>query len=825
MSFAPRQIQLPFMKLITRFSFVSVIICVLLMSFQPAFGQDQSGNKYTISGYIKDAKSGESLFGAGVYVKELQRGTTTNTYGFYSMTFEKGEYTLVFTYIGYISDTVKISLDRNIRINREMKEISYTTETVEITAEQADKNVQSTQMGKVDVDVEMMKTLPAFMGEVDLLKSIQLLPGVQSAGEGNAGFYVRGGGPDQNLILLDEAVVYNASHLFGFFSVFNSDAIKDVSLIKGGMPAQYGGRLASVLDITMKEGNNRETHMEGGIGYVASRFTVEGPIKKDTASFIISARRTFIDLFLREPFISKDSRGYGNSYYFYDLNTKLNYRLSDKDRLYFSGYLGRDVFTFNGLDNGFKVRIPWGNATASLRWNHLFSQKMFMNTTLVLSDYKFSFEAVQQKFDFRLFSGIRDYNAKVDFSYFPNIMHHLKFGTNYTYHIFTPSNVTAQSGDTKFDLGDIVKLYSHEVAAYINDDWDVTDKFAVSYGVRFSFFDQVGPFTRYVKDAYGATTDTIEYSRGKSIADYYHAEPRLSMRLVTGKYQSVKASVTQNYQYIHLASLSSVSLPTDVWVPSSTLVKPQIGWQYAVGYFRNFKENVWETSVEVYYKDLKNQIEYKEGAQPEDDIKNNQDNNFVFGTGWSYGAEFFVKKAKGKFNGWIGYTWSKTERKFADLNKGMTFPAKYDRRHDISLVLVYNLSKKWTFGATWVYATGNSMTLPVSRAFFNGPIDLTQLNGSNPTTSGQIYYEYGDRNSYRMAAYHRLDISATLYVKKKKRFESSWNFSIYNVYSRMNPYFIYLDEKVDDSTNTLKLQAKQVSLFPIIPSVTYNFKF
>jgi len=795
------------------------------MSLQPALGQGQVSNKYTISGYIKEAKTGESLFGAGVYVKELQRGTTTNSYGFYSMTFEKGEYTLVFTFVGYISDTIKVTLDQNIRINREMKEFSYTTETVEITAEQADKNVQSTQMGKVDIDVDMMKTLPAFMGEVDLLKSIQLLPGVQSAGEGNAGFYVRGGGPDQNLILLDEAVVYNASHLFGFFSVFNSDAIKDVSLIKGGMPAQYGGRLASVLDITMKEGNSRETHMEGGIGYVASRFTVEGPIKKDTASFIISARRTFVDLFLREPFVSKDSRGYGNSYYFYDLNTKLNYRLSDKDRLYFSGYLGRDVFTFNGLDNGFKVRIPWGNATASLRWNHLFSQKMFMNTTLVLSDYKFSFEASQQKFDFRLFSGIRDYNAKVDFSYFPNIMHHLKFGTNYTYHIFTPSNVTAQSGDTKFDLGDIVKLYSHELAAYINDDWDVTDKFAVSYGVRFSFFDQVGPFTRYVKDENGATIDTIEYSRGESVADYYHAEPRLSMRLVTGKYQSVKASVTQNYQYIHLASLSSVSLPTDVWVPSSTLVKPQIGWQYALGYFRNFKENVWETSVEVYYKDLKNQIEYKEGAQPEDDIKNNQDNNFVFGTGCSYGAEFFLKKAKGKFNGWIGYTLSRTERKFADLNKGMIFPAKYDRRHDVSLVLVYNLSKKWTFGATWVYATGNSMTLPVSRAFFNGPIDLSQLSGSNPTTSGQIYYEYGDRNAYRMAAYHRLDISATLYVKKKKRFESNWNFSIYNVYSRMNPYFIYLDEKVDQAANTLKLQAKQVSLFPIIPSVTYNFKF
>lgn len=801
-----------------------LIIFYVLILFCAVSVSAQDVKRYTISGYVKDTSSGEYLIGANVYIKELLRGVQTNTYGFYSMSVDEGKYTLVISFVGFIEQQIPISLDKDLRLNIEMSTKAVVTKEVLITGEKLDKNVSSTQMGKVQMDIEQIKMLPAFLGEVDILKAIQYLPGVQSAGEGNSGFYVRGGGPDQNLILLDEALVYNAAHLFGFFSVFNSDAIKNVSLIKGGMPAQYGGRLASVLDISMKEGNSKKYHVEGGLGPVASRLTVQGPIKKDTASFIVSARRTFIDLFLRKPFIKEGSPAEGNSYYFYDLNTKINWKLSDKDRLFLSGYFGRDVFKFRSATTGFKVDIPWGNATASLRWNHLYSDKMFVNTSLIFSDYKFEFGAEQQQFEFRIFSGIRDYTAKVDFTYFPQIQHNVRFGAYYVYHRFTPTNATARSGDVVFDLGKLTRLYAHEGAFYINDDWEVNDKLSLNGGLRYSVFEQIGPFTRYIKNEDQETTDTIVYSRGKQVALYNNIEPRFSLKYSVGKTSSVKAAYTQNYQYVHLASLSSVTLPTDVWVPSSSRVKPQFGVQYALGYFRNFKNNVYETSVEVYYKDMKNQIEYREGASPDEDVKNNTDNNFVFGKGWSYGAEFFLKKAQGRFNGWIGYTLAYTDRKFPDINSGKTFPAKYDRRHDVSVVATYNLNKKWTFGLTWVYATGNSLTLPLSRYFMFGPLDLSQL-ANTQIAQGQIYDIYGPRNSFRQVAYHRLDLSATLNVQKKKKWESSWNFSVFNAYSRMNPYFIYFDNSIDPLTGNFKIQAKQVSLFPIIPSVTYNFKF
>ncbi len=802
--------------------FYSLLLFFLI--FTSGISTLSAQNKYTISGYVKDASTGEALIGANVYIKEKLKGSSTNQYGFYSITIEEGQYTLVVSFLGYQDYSVPVLLNKNQRINVEVKSSAIQTQEVVITGEREDKNVQSTQMGKVELEVEKIKSLPAFLGEVDILKTIQLLPGVQSAGEGNSGYYVRGGGPDQNLILLDEAVVYNASHLFGFFSVFNADAVKNVSLIKGGMPAQYGGRLASVLDITMKEGNNREFHGEGGLGFVASRLTLEGPIKKDTSSFIISARRTFVDLFLRKPFVKEGSDAEGNIYYFYDVNAKVNYRLSDKDRLFLSGYFGRDVFNFTNTESGFKVRIPWGNATGSLRWNHLFSDRMFFNASLVFSDYRFRFNATQQQFDFGLYSGIRDYNAKLDFTYFPSINHNLKFGGNYVYHIFTPSNASARSGDVVFDLGKVVKFYGHDAAVYINDDWDLTDRFAVSTGLRFSMFQHVGPFDRYTLDSFGRNLeDTITYGRGEKVARYLRAEPRLSARYNLNLRSSVKASFTQNYQYIHLAAIGSVSLPTDVWVPSTDKVKPQRGEQYALGYFRNFNNNLYETSLEVYYKEMRNQVEYKEGHQPEEDVKNNVDNNFVFGKGWSYGAELFLKKTRGKINGWIGYTWSKTDRKFAELNKGNTFPAKYDRRHDVSFVMNYEISEKWTLGAVWVYATGNAMTLPQTRFFLVGPTASTQVI-TNPTVFGGVYNEPGPRNSFRMASYHRLDISATWKRKKTRKFESSWNFAIFNVYNRYNPYFIYFNDSVDKDGN-FKIQAKQVSLFPILPSVTYNFKF
>ena len=783
------------------FRFVFCFIIFPLFSFS---------QQYTISGYVKEEATGESLLGTNVYIKENLKGTTTNQYGFYSLTVPDTSFTLVFSFIGFQLQEFPVKLNKNIRLNVNLKSNAIETKEVNITAEKEDRNVQSSEMGRQTLDIEKIKTLPAFLGEVDILKSIQLLPGVSSAGEGNSGFYVRGGGPDQNLILLDEANVYNASHLFGFFSVFNSDAIQNVTLTKGNMPANYGGRLSSVLDIQMKEGNNKRVGMQGGIGFVSSRFTIEGPIKKDTGSFIISARRTFIDLFFGKPFVKESSSISGNKYFFYDLNAKVNYRLSNKDRVFLSGYFGRDVFNFKSPDSEFFVKVPWGNATATARWNHLFNDRLFLNTSYIYTNYKFEFEGGQNDFSFKLFSGITDYNLKEDFTWLPNVNHTVKFGGQYIFHVFVPSNATAKAGEVSFDIGKILRQYAHDAAVYINDEYEINDKWLVNAGLRFTLFQQVGPFERYINDPItGQATDTLHYSQGQNVKTYTHAEPRFALRYSINHLSSLKASVSQNYQYIHLASLSSISLPTDTWIPSSDKVKPQSSIQYALGYFRNLKNNTYESSVELYYKSMQNQIEYEEGFLPENTVNSNLDNYFVAGKGWSYGAEFFLKKNKGKFNGWIGYTLAWTKRKFPDLNNGKVFFPKYDRRHDVSVVLSYDISKRWTLGATWVYATGNLNTFP-ERVFV--------------LSNGDILEDYGgQRNNYRLAPYHRMDVSATLKGKPHKRYESSWNFAIFNVYNRYNPYIIYFDKTY--SADKITIKAKQISLFPLIPSVTYNFKF
>lgn len=791
---------------------------------------------FTISGYVKDAGNGESAVGANVYVKDVMKGTNTNVYGFYSITLPAGTYTLVCGYVSYQAYTREIVLNKNITENISLKTLEKELGEVEVVAEKTDQNVQSTQMSSVQLDIAQVKKLPAFMGEVDILKTIQLIPGVKSAGDGNTGFYVRGGGPDQNLILLDEATVYNASHLLGFFSVFNGDAIKNVNLIKGGMPAQYGGRLSSVLDISMKDGNTQKFQVDGGIGVIASRLTIQGPIKKDKASFIISGRRTYVDV-LSKPFI-KHTEFSGTSYYFYDLNAKLNYQISGKDRLYLSGYFGRDVFQYN--NKSFAARIPWGNTTACLRWNHLYNSKLFSNMSVVFSKYDFSFTANQDNFEITLFSGIKDWNLKYDVSYFPNTRHSVKVGANYIFHTFTPSNVSAKQGEVTFDLGKVVRLYSHDAAIYVSDDWEVTDRIKVNAGLRFGYFAQVGPFTRYRKNDFGKTTDTVVYAPGKKVADYNGLEPRLSLRYSLTKSLSVKASYTRNFQYIHLASISSVSLPTDVWMPCTELIKPQIGNQYALGVFKNFRQDMFETSVEIYYKDMKNQIDYKEGAQPQDNVFDNPDNAFTYGKGWAYGAEFFLKKRTGKFTGWVGYTLSWTWRQFDDINYGKKYLAKYDRRHDASLVLTYDHSKKWNFGLVFVYGTGNRGTLPSALFAYEGSV-------SN---------DYGLRNSYKFADYHRLDLSATYtpdrekHLERKrarmekrcerqgkdpatvtlpkrwtKNYQGSWTLSVFNVYNRYNPYFIYFDTSGEFLKGTFSVKAKQVSLFPILPTITWNFKF
>tara|TARA_B100001248_G_scaffold42610_1_gene27223 strand:- start:1450 stop:3816 length:2367 start_codon:yes stop_codon:yes gene_type:complete len=784
------------------------------------------GQQYTLSGYIKDAKTGEALVGASVFIENNAKGTSTNVYGFYSITISSQLTIVRYSYIGYNQIEKSIDLNKDLRLNIELSEKQDVLDEVIIESKQSDQNTQSTQMGKIELSMDKVKTIPAFMGEVDILKTIQFLPGVSSGGEGNTGFYVRGGGPDQNLILLDEATVYNASHLFGFFSVFNADAIKNVSLTKGGMPSNYGGRLSSVLDITMKDGNYKSFQADGGIGLIASRLTLQGPIKEDTASYIISGRRTYIDV-LTEPFIPDTSSFKGSGYFFYDLTAKLNWRLSDKDRLYLSSYFGRDVFTFNNQDLDFIFNVPWGNATASLRWNHLFSDKIFVNTTAVFTDYNFAFEGGSSSFNFKLASGIRDYNLKQDYTYYHSSLHNFKFGWNYTFHRFIPSSLSASSGDVEFDTQDDVKVFGNESAIYLLDEWNINESLKINLGFRLSMYQHIGPFKRYFKNPNSGVTDsTREYSNFQTIKTYFGPEPRFSARYLLPDQSSFKIGFAHNYQYIHLASISSVSLPTDLWFPSTEIVKPQIGTQYSLGYFKNFSENKYETSIELYYKDLRNLIEYKENSFPEDNLNNNVDNQLTFGNGYSYGAEFFLKKRMGNFNGWIGYTYSKTMRKFDEIDNGDWFPAKYDRRNDLSVVAQYQINDRVNIGAVFVYATGNSLSLPERRWF--------------SLEENRIITVWSKRNQYRLDPYHRLDISVTIDSKpfkevfnkktnKSERIEkkvvSSWNISVYNLYNRANPYFIFFDYSGDPLEGTAEFGASQVSLFPILPSITWNFKF
>jgi hypothetical protein len=761
--------------------------------------------RFTINGYIRDSASGETVIGATVTVSG--KSVTSNQYGFYSITIDSGMHDLSVSHVSYLTQSQRITLTQNSEQNFFLLPRSAALSEVVIYSRRRDANVRQAQMGQIDLSINQIRSVPAFMGEVDILKAIQLLPGVRNAGEGNAGFYVRGGGPDQNLILLDDAVVYNTGHLFGFFSIFNSDAIKNTSLIKGGMPAQYGGRISSVLDVQMKDGNSNELVGEGGIGLIASRFSLQGPIRKNKASFIVSARRTYVDALVK-PFISDTSNFYGSGYYFYDLNAKVNYRFSEKDRVYLSGYFGRDVFTFRNAKLSFNADIPWGNATGTLRWNHVFNRKLFANTTLVYNDYNFSFGAAQNNFEIKLASGIRDFSGKIDFDYYPSGSHKIKFGGLSTYHKFTPNVTSGRQDSVIFQPANAGLKRALENALYIQDDWDLSDKLKLNAGLRWSAFTQVGPYTKYVRDANQNKLDSTVYSSLQPVKTYNGIEPRLTARYSLNAATSLKASVTRNLQYIHLVSNAGTTLPTDLWVPSTFRVQPQKSWQYAAGVFRNFRDNQYEASVEVYYKDMQNQIEYREGYTPN---LTDAEEDFVFGRGWSYGTEVFLNKVRGRLTGWVGYTLSWTWRKFPDLNEGKTYPAKYDRRHDLSIVAAYEQSKKWKFGAVFVYATGNATSLPQRFYVLNGV--LTQ--------------EYSQINAYRLPAYHRIDLSATYtpQPKKPKRVQSSWVFSVYNAYSRANPYFIYFSQEGSPYNGSLQVQAKQVSLFPILPSVTWNFKF
>ncbi|MEO6916353.1 MAG: TonB-dependent receptor, partial [Chitinophagaceae bacterium] len=645
---------------------------ILLMILLFSLGLQAAGQtKHSVSGYVKDSSSGETLIGATVSVRGTGGGIATNAYGFYSITLPRGQYKMTCSFVGYLPVQVEINLDKDQSYSFQLAPLVSTNEEVIVSSKRRDANVKNAQMGKIDLSMKQVKAVPVIFGEVDLLKTLQLLPGVRNAGEGNSGMYVRGGGPDQNLIMLDDAVMYNTGHLFGFFSVFNSDAIKNISLIKGGMPAQYGGRLSSVVDIAMKEGNTNKFQVEGGLGLISSRISIQGPIRKNKATFIVSARRTYIDALVK-PLVKSTSQFYGSGYYFYDLNAKVNYMFSENDRVYLSAYLGKDVFDFKNSRRSFNANIPWGNSTATLRWNHVFSRKLFANTTIVYNDYKFAFNAAQNNFDLSLASGIRDLNGKVDFDYYPAAAHKIKFGGLYTHHRFTPNILSGRQDSVKFAPNNDGIKFANEAAVYVQDDWAVSDKLQVNGGLRYSFFNQVGPYTLFKRDDYRNKIDSTIFGRGQKIRSYGGLEPRLTARYGLGNDASVKASVTRNVQFIHLVSNAGSTLPTDLWVPSTYRVKPQISWQYSAGYFRNFKDNIFETSVELYFKNMLNQIEYREGYTPS---LIDPEEEFVFGKGWSYGAEFFVNKAKGRFTGWAGYTLSWTWRKFPQINGGEKYPA------------------------------------------------------------------------------------------------------------------------------------------------------
>jgi hypothetical protein len=759
--------------------------------------------KVSLSGYMRDKATGESLIAGTIYIKEASQGATTNNYGFYSVTVPAGKYTVIYSYVGYNPMVLEMDLSANLSYNAELSN-GTTMKEVKITAGRKDDHVKNAEMGTVSLSIGRIKTLPVLFGEVDILKTLQLLPGVQSAGEGNSGFYVRGGGPDQNLVLLDDAVVYNTGHLFGFFSVFNGDAIKDVTLIKGGAPANYGGRLSSVVDVSMKEGNLKEYHAEGGIGLIASRLTLEGPIKKERGSFMVSGRRTYIDILAR-PF-SKALENTG--YYFYDANLKANYKLGENDRLYLSGYTGVDKFKFANSRGSFRADIPWGNNTATLRWNHQFNDKLFSNTTLVYNDYNFASNFSVNTFAVRLSSGIKDYNAKTDFDYYTSHNHHIKTGAAYTHHTFTPNQVSGQLDTIKLEPNNAYVKYAHEAGVYVLDEFEPTDWLKINAGLRYSWFGQTGPYMGYKFDAAGNINDSTKYAKGDLVKTYGGWEPRLNLRFALNDASSIKTSVSQTYQYIHLVTNNGSTLPTDVWAPSTYLVRPQQARQYSAGYFHNFLDDQLETSVEVYYKDMKNQLQYREGYTP--NTLRDPELEYVFGKGTAYGAEFFVNKTKGKFTGWIGYTLAWTYQIFEKLNNGEKFPLKYDRRHDVSAVGTYTFNKKWTVSGVFVFGSGNAITLPTAYYFIDG--QLVQL--------------YSNVNAYRVPAYHRLDLSATYTPQhsKPRRWQGSWAFSVYNVYNRKNPYFLYVDNS-GTVGNGIDIKVYQVYILPIIPAITYNFKF
>lgn len=754
-------------------------------------------NKWVINGVVKDKKTGELLIGAAVKIEGANNGTISNSYGFYSLTVKEGKYNLIVSFQGFQLYTQAISITANMQLDIFLTPQATTLTEVTVTTKKKNDNITKPQMGVEKLNINEINQLPVLFGERDILKSIQLLPGIKSAGEGNSGFYVRGGSSDQNLILLDEAPVYNAAHLLGFFSTFNSDAIKDVSVYKGTMPAQYGGRLSSVEDVKMKDGNNKDYDVSGGVGLIASRLNIEGPIVKDKGSFIVSGRRTYADAFLK---FSKDTTIKSNKLYFYDLNAKANYILGKKDRLFLSGYFGRDVLGFGQTFN-----TDWGNSTATLRWNHVVNNRLFSNTSVIYSKFEYNINIKSGQDNIHIDSQIEDFNLKQDFDLFINNANKLKFGANVIHHEVSPGKISSDNPGFKSNFTQ--NKSSWESAAYISHELAATDKLNIVYGLRLTNLSVWGPGSFYKYDSAGNTTDTLKYAAGQLVASYWNVEPRVSASYQLNEVTSFKASYTRNIQNLHLISNSTSGSPTDLWLSSSNNLKPEIADQISAGFFKNFKNNMYEFSAEAYYKWMQNQIDYRSGAQLRGD-DNVESQLLLNGVGRAYGLELLVRKKAGKLTGWIGYTISRTEKRFDGIDNGKWFAARQDRTHDLAIVAIYKLNAQWSLSSNFIYYTGSAVTFPSGKYRVN-----------NATV-----FLYTERNGYRMPAYHRLDLAATYDNKKNKnrKYQSSWTFGIYNLYGRDNAYSI---EFKDDPNNPTKTIAEQTTLFRFVPSITWNFKF
>lgn len=777
---------------------------IFLFGIEQAFCQEQ----YTISGLLTDDTSGEPLIAAAVYISEDQtKGAYSDEQGQYAISLKAGSYTLIINYFSYTSDTLHVTVDRDMQLNVRLKpETQKLDEVVIKSTVRQQESIESTDMGKVSISAETADKLPAMFGESDLMKTLQLLPGVQAAGEGNTGIYVRGGGPDQNLVLLDNAPVYNTGHLFGFFSVFNNDAISGVTLYKGNIPAQYGGRISSVIDFTMKEGNYEKLKAEGGIGLISSRLTFSGPIARDKVSFMVSGRRSYLDI-ISKPIAR--SRGLeGVPYYFYDLNGKLSWKAGKKDRFCLSGYYGRDQLNMSFLDNRINILTHWGNATTTFAWRHVYNEKLIQTLSLIYNKFDFLADAGFDQYQTSINSAITDYTFRADYEYFPWSKHKIRFGFQYTWHTFTPRKTSTTADSIQFDNGVTNShIYAHDLGVYAEDEVSLNEKLRLTVGLRYTLFNQTGPYTYLPQPQDRNGNDTLYFERGESVKTWHGLEPRLAMRYLINPKSSLKTSFAVANQYIHMISLTGNMMPFDIWLPSTILTAPQRGCQYSLGYFRDIRNNHYEFSAEAYYKEMKNQLEYRQDYVPA--VTGQPEYDLVKGDGWAYGIELFLKKKYGPLQGWIGYTLSRTLRKFPEINEGRIFPARYDRIHDLNIVATYDYGKRWTFGATFVFASGQAVTLPERRYFIEG----------------NIYFQYGDRNSYRMQPYNRLDLSVTYHGKETRRFKSNWTLAVYNVYNRKNPYMYFIDAKVNTRDLNINLSAKKLYLFPILPSLTWNFSF